>query len=136
MPPTTAIFGLNAEIERVRRYLDPIGLIMLDVDEIRWSTTPSGIPRGDAVLRHVARVLQENSRDADSPARYGGEEVSLILPHTDLEDGHAIAERIRTAVEELRVARSDGEGVLRISVSLGVAVYADAGRDASGAGYA
>ena len=73
------------------------------------------------MLRHVARDLQENSRDADSPARYGGEELSLILPHTDLEGAHAIAERIRTAVEGLRVARTDGDGVLRVTASLGVA---------------
>jgi diguanylate cyclase (GGDEF)-like protein len=47
--------------------------------------------------------------------------LSLILPHTDLEGAHAIAERIRSAVEDLRVARTDGKGVLRITASLGVA---------------
>ena len=82
------------------------------------------------MLRHVARVLQENSRDADSPARYGGEELSLILPHTDLEGAHAIAERIRTAVDGLRVARADGHGVLRITASLGVTPSMDGNKDA------
>ena len=112
---------LNAEIEQVRRYHHSIGLIMLDIDDFKAVNDTYGHPQGDAVLRHVARVLQENSRDADSPARYGGEELSLILPHTDLEGAHAIAERIRSAVEDLRVARTDGEGVLRITASLGVA---------------
>jgi len=72
------------------------------------------------VLRSVASVLRENSRDADSPARYGGEELSLILPHTDLDGAYAIAERIRVAVEGLRVPRTADEGILRITTSVGV----------------
>jgi diguanylate cyclase (GGDEF)-like protein len=111
---------LNAEIEQVRRYHHPIGLIMLDIDDFKVVNDTYGHQQGDAVLRHVASVLRENSRDADSPARYGGEELSLILPHTDLEGAFAIAERIREAVEELRVARTDGGGFLRITASVGV----------------
>jgi diguanylate cyclase (GGDEF)-like protein len=111
---------LNAEIEQVRRYHHPIGLIMLDIDDFKAVNDTYGHQQGDAVLRHVASVLRENSRDVDSPARYGGEELSLILPHTDLEGAFAIAERIRAAVEGLRVARTDGGGVLRITASVGV----------------
>jgi diguanylate cyclase (GGDEF)-like protein len=111
---------LSAEIEQVRRYHHPIGLIMVDIDDFKAVNDTYGHQQGDAVLRHVANVLRENSRDADSPARYGGEELSLILPHTDLEGAFAIAERIRAAVEGLRVARTDGGGVLRITASVGV----------------
>ncbi len=111
---------LDAEIEQVRRYHHPIGLIMLDIDDFKAVNDTYGHQQGDAVLRHVASVLRENSRDADSPARYGGEELSLILPHTDLEGAFAIAERIRAAVEGLRVARTDGGEVLRITTSVGV----------------
>ncbi|HTX08823.1 MAG TPA: diguanylate cyclase [Solirubrobacteraceae bacterium] len=111
---------LNAEIEQVRRYHHPIGLVMLDIDDFKAVNDTYGHPQGDAVLRQVARVLRENSRDADSPARYGGEELSLILPHTDLEGAHAIAERIRSAVAGLRVRRTDGNGVLRVTASVGV----------------
>ncbi len=82
------------------------------------------------MLLHVAGVLQENSREADSPARYGGEELSLILHHTDLEDAHAIAERIRTAIDALRVARTDDRGVLRVTASLGVAASRDGRKEA------
>jgi diguanylate cyclase (GGDEF)-like protein len=111
---------LTAEIEQVRRYRHPLGLIMLDIDDFKAVNDTYGHQQGDAVLRHVASVLRENSRDADSPARYGGEELSLILPHTDLEGAFAIAERIRAAVEGLRVARTDDGGVLRITASVGV----------------
>jgi diguanylate cyclase (GGDEF)-like protein len=121
---------LNAEIEQVRRYHHPIGLIMLDIDDFKAVNDTYGHPQGDAVLRHVARVLRENSRDADSPARYGGEELSLILPHTDLEGAYAIAERIREAVEGLRVPRTDGTGVLTVTASVGVTASTVGHKDA------
>lgn len=121
---------LNAEIEQVRRYHHPIGLIMLDIDDFKAVNDTYGHPQGDAVLRQVARILRENSRDADSPARYGGEELSLILPHTDLDGAYAIAERIRTAVAELRVARTDGTGVLRTTASIGVTASTAGDKDA------
>ena len=121
---------LNAEIDQVRRYHHPIGLIMLDIDDFQAVNDTYGHPQGDAVLRQVAQVLRENSRDADSPARYGGEELSLILPHTDLEGAHAIAERIRTAVEGLRVPSTNGSGVLRITASVGVTASTAGHKDA------
>ncbi len=131
---------LDAEIEQVRRYHHPLGLIMLDIDDFKAVNDTYGHPQGDAVLRQVASVLRENSRDADSPARYGGEELSLILPHTDLEGAFAIADRIRAAVEGLRVSRTDGHGVLRITTSVGVASSTDGDKhrliaDADGALY-
>lgn len=112
--------------EQVRRYHRP--LIMLDIDDFKAVKDTYGHPQGGAVLRHVVRVLQENSRDVHAPARYGGEELSL--PHTDLEGAHAFAERIRTAVEGLRIVRSDGQGVLRVTASLGVVASTDEGKDA------
>jgi diguanylate cyclase (GGDEF)-like protein len=75
-------------------------------------------------------VLQENSRDADSPARYGGEEMALILPHTDLEGAYAIAERVRAAIEALEVPRIDGQGVLRTTASVGVAASNEGDKNA------
>jgi diguanylate cyclase (GGDEF)-like protein len=121
---------LDAEIEQVRRYHHPIGLIMLDIDDFKAVNDTYGHQQGDLVLRHVASIVRENSRDADSPARYGGEELSLILPHTDLEGAHAIAERIRAAVEELRVPRTDGRGVLRVTASVGVTASTAGHKDA------
>ncbi len=121
---------LTAEIEQVRRYHHPVGLIMLDIDDFKAVNDTYGHQQGDAVLRQVANVLRENSRDADSPARYGGEELSLILPHTDLDGAHAIAERIRAAVEQLRVPRTDGSGVLRVTASVGVAASNAGDKDA------
>jgi diguanylate cyclase (GGDEF)-like protein len=93
---------------------------MLDIDNFKSVNDTYGHPQGDVVLKHVARVVRESSRDANTPARYGGEEMALILPNTDLEGAHAIAERVRTAIEGLRIPRLDSEGVLEVTASLGV----------------
>jgi diguanylate cyclase (GGDEF)-like protein len=111
---------LGGEMDQVRRYHYEVGLIMLDIDNFKRVNDTYGHPQGDVVLKHVARVLRDTSREADSPARYGGEEMALILPHTDMEGSYAIAERLRTAIEGLRVPRLDGQGVLRVTASLGV----------------
>jgi diguanylate cyclase (GGDEF)-like protein len=98
---------------------------MIDIDDFKSVNDTYGHPQGDVVLRQVARVLRDSSREADAPARYGGEEMALILPHTDLEGSYAIAERVRTAIEALRVPRVDQTGVLRVTASLGVAATSD-----------
>jgi diguanylate cyclase (GGDEF)-like protein len=120
---------LSTEIEQVRRYEYPVGLIMLDIDDFKSINDTFGHQQGDVVLKQVARVLRESSRDADSPARYGGEEMALILPHTDLAGAHAIAERVRLAIEALRVPRLDRQGALRVTASLGVAASVDGNKD-------
>jgi diguanylate cyclase (GGDEF)-like protein len=121
---------LAAEMEQVRRYENPVGLIMLDIDNFKSVNDTYGHPQGDVVLKHVARVLRENSRDVDSPARYGGEEMALILPHTDLPGAHAIAERVRTAIEALHIPRLDHDGVLRVTASVGVAASTEGDKEA------
>jgi diguanylate cyclase (GGDEF)-like protein len=120
---------LTTEIEQVRRYEHPVGLIMLDIDDFKSVNDTYGHQQGDVALRQVARVLRDSSRDADAAARYGGEEMALILPHTDMSGSYAIAERVRTAIEGLHVPRLDGQGTLRITASLGVAASADGDKD-------
>jgi diguanylate cyclase (GGDEF)-like protein len=120
---------LSAEIEQVRRYEHPVGLIMLDIDDFKSVNDTYGHQQGDVVLKQVARVLRDSSREPDSPARYGGEEMALILPHTDIGGSYAIAERVRMAIEALRIPRLDGHGVLRVTASLGVASSADGDKD-------
>jgi diguanylate cyclase (GGDEF)-like protein len=108
-----------------------VGLIMLDLDNFKSVNDSYGHPQGDVVLQQVARVLRESSRDADAPARYGGEEMALILPHTDLEGAFAIAERVRVAIEELRIPRlDDHQGGLHVTASLGVTASSGGNKDA------
>jgi diguanylate cyclase (GGDEF)-like protein len=121
---------LSLEIEQVRRYQHSVGLIMLDVDNFKLVNDTYGHQQGDVVLKYVAQAVRENSRDADAPARYGGEEMAVILPHTDLVGAHAIAERVRTAIEGLQIPRLDGSGFLQITASLGVAASTTGDKDA------
>jgi diguanylate cyclase (GGDEF)-like protein len=110
-----------AEVERARRFEQPVGLVMLDIDDFKQFNDTYGHQQGDVVLREVARVLRANSREIDEPARYGGEELAVALPQTDLEGTYNLAERVRTAVAELEIPRLDGAGTLRVTASLGVA---------------
>lgn len=112
---------LDQEIERAQRFNNHIGLVMVDIDNFKQVNDSYGHPQGDLVLKEIARVLQEQSRDIDYPARYGGEEMSVILPQTDIEGAAMLAERMREAVEELEVRRLDGQGVLKMTASFGVA---------------
>jgi diguanylate cyclase (GGDEF)-like protein len=121
---------LQTEIEQVRRYRHPVGLIMLDLDDFKSINDTYGHQQGDVVLKHVAHALRETSRDADVPARYGGEEMAVILPHTDLDGAHSISERVRRAIESLRIPRLDGDGALRITASSGVAASTEGNKDA------
>jgi diguanylate cyclase (GGDEF)-like protein len=63
---------LDAEMEAVRRYRYPVGLIMLDIDDFKSFNDLYGHQQGDVVLRCVAEALLETSRDVDIAARYGG----------------------------------------------------------------
>jgi diguanylate cyclase (GGDEF)-like protein len=120
---------LGAEMEEVRRYRYPVGLIMLDLDNFKSINDTHGHPQGDLVLRYVAEALRETSRDVDVPARYGGEEMALILPHTDLDGTYEMAERARMAIEALEVPRLDGGGPLKITASVGAAATSDGNKD-------
>jgi diguanylate cyclase (GGDEF)-like protein len=120
---------MDAEIAAARRYDRPLGLLMIDIDNFKSVNDTYGHQQGDLVLKAVAAVLQDSSREIDEPARYGGEEMAVALPQTDLEGAYTIAERVRAAVEALRVPRLDGAGVLRVTVSCGVAASRAASKD-------
>ncbi len=106
----------------------PLSIIMLDIDDFKKFNDTYGHLCGDAVLKHVARIVQESIRAVDLAARYGGEEFCVLLPDTDRERAKAVAERIRLGVAS---AATDYEGKsLCVTISLGVAEY-DPARDVS-----
>jgi len=111
---------LDGEIERCRRYSSDVALAMLDIDDFKSINDGYGHQQGDIVLLEVARVLRELSRDIDEPARYGGEEMSVILPQTDVAGAELLAERMRVAIESLTIQRLDGGGELSVTASFGV----------------
>ncbi len=117
---------MTAEVERARRYGHELGLIMLDIDNFKSVNDTHGHLAGDNVLRAVARVLRQSSRDVDEPARYGGEEMAVALPLTDLEGAFQFAERVRGRIEALELPLPDGNGTLKVTASFGVASLATA----------
>jgi diguanylate cyclase (GGDEF)-like protein len=112
---------LSSEMEEVRRYHYPVGLIMLDIDNFKSVNDVYGHQQGDLVLRRVADALRATSRDVDVAARYGGEEMALILPHTDLEGAYEAAERARMAIASMEIPLIEGEGSLSVTASIGAA---------------
>src|SRR3954447_9771799 len=112
---------IPAEVGRARRYGQEMGLIMLDIDNFKRVNDTYGHMQGDLVLREVARVLRESSREIDEPARYGGEEMAVALPQTDLEGAYQFAERVRRRIEALNLPILDGGGTLHVTASFGAA---------------
>ena len=112
---------VTAEVERTRRFGQRLGLIMLDIDNFKRVNDSHGHMQGDLVLREVARVLRETAREIDIPARYGGEEMAVVLPQTDMEGAYRFAERVRRRIQRLDLPLLDRSGTLQVTASLGVA---------------
>ena len=113
---------LLAEVDRTRRFPAPLGLMMLDIDHFKQVNDRFGHQAGDDVLRAVAGAVSACARDVDVAARYGGEEMAVLLPGADIAGALAAAERVRKAVEALDTGILDAEGdPVRVTVSLGVA---------------
>ncbi len=113
--------ALNAEWNRCRRLRSPLSLVMSDVDNFKHYNDSFGHKTGDQCLRHIARVLERNTRrTGDLAVRYGGEEFILLLPNTDAAGAFSIAEKIRKEISE--AAENGGDPYPRkITISMGVA---------------
>ncbi len=120
---------LSSEVERARRFGQSVGLVLVDLDDFKLVNDRYGHQVGDRVLQEVARCLRESSREVDAPARYGGEELALVLPGTDAEGAHELADRVRTAIAALEVPLGAGHAPVRVTASLGVAALPDSALD-------
>ncbi|WP_337172728.1 diguanylate cyclase [Gemmatimonas aurantiaca] len=114
---------ITAEMERALRYDSTLALLMIDLDHFKKVNDTYGHLVGDDVLRDVGQLLNQTIRGSDITARYGGEEFLVLLPETDDGGAVAFAERIRAAVEEHPFARDSMNEPLRLTASVGVAVF-------------
>ena len=114
---------LVQELARYHRYGQdhPVGLLILDIDHFKKVNDTYGHQVGDLVIKQVADLLIQIVRTTDLPVRYGGEEMCVLLTHTDLEGSVILAERIREAITGLQPIDADGHP-FRVSASFGVAV--------------
>jgi diguanylate cyclase (GGDEF)-like protein len=120
---------LAAEVRRSTRYNRMFAVAMVDIDRFKGFNDTYGHAAGDLALRTVADRIQKEVRRSDLVARYGGEEMVLVMPETNLNAARKRLETIREAVagEGIKVPKRD-EGV-RVTVSAGVSVWPDDGKN-------
>ena len=129
MAKTDYLTGLNnrgafhdivaIQMTHCERHNFPASLIALDLDDFKNINDTYGHSVGDVALRHVSKLVKRNTRASDVCGRIGGEEFTIFLPNTEIEDAAVAAEKIRSALEH-HPLENDGQE-LRITASFGVA---------------
>ncbi len=109
------------EFERAKKFNLNLSFLMIDVDHFKKINDTYGHLVGDAVLREVAALIKENTREIDLIARYGGEEFSAILPETDKAGAIMMAERISSRISRRQIKVFDE--TLNLTISAGVAAF-------------
>jgi len=117
--------ALEVELRRVQRYGGDVSLVMLDLDDFKQVNDSHGHAVGNDVLRQAGEVVRHAARDSDLAARFGGEELVLLV-RGDERSATTAATRVVAGLRELRFA--DG---LRVTCSAGVAALAEGGDSAS-----
>ena len=113
---------LLRETRNAKRNHSAIAIIMLDIDHFKRFNDSFGHAAGDALLREIGKLLQTQMRGGDLACRYGGEEFTIILPNTGLQQAGEIAEKLRQKVRLLHI-QINGATLGEITISLGVALY-------------
>lgn len=114
--------SLGRVIDRARRDGQPVGLIMLEIDQFKRYNDLYGHQSGDEALRTVAGLLRRGSRPSDIVARYGGDEFMVVLPGAGKAVAQETADRLRRAVEAYPLILDD-EVIATVTLSVGVAAF-------------
>ncbi len=109
------------EIERAKRYKEPLSLMMIDIDHFKNVNDNYGHIAGDKVLKQLSSILKESVRNADIAGRLGGEEFGIILPKSSLDKAKKVAERLRKNIEN-NTFKYDKANI-SITISIGIAAY-------------
>ena len=117
------------ELYRVERSREPLSIAMIDIDFFKSINDSYGHQIGDEALKKLGAVIIKRLRKIDFPARFGGDEVLILLPQTDAEDAAKIMGRLLNDIREIRIpvpfAR---EGEVRLTASIGISTYPEDGR--------
>jgi len=120
--------SLEREINRGKRHGKELSILFLDLDDFKEVNDSFGHQTGDEVLKQVAKIVLNEKRSEDLAARYGGEEIVLILPETGKVDSLVLGERVRKRVEEMRIDLNGN--TVRITISGGLASFPENATDA------
>ena len=111
---------LEQEHSRVKRFNEPVCIVLLDIDKFKRINDKFGHVAGDKVLISIANFIIENMRPYDSICRYGGEEFLICMPKTTVEMAHSIIDRVREELSHKTICVSD-EDCIKVSASFGIA---------------
>lgn len=112
-------YELKRRLIEWNRYRTPMGLAMIDLDRFKQVNDWYGHHFGDTALQTVARAVVASTRSMDLVARYGGEELAVIMPSTTAHEVREVSQRIRKSVEALQV--TCGSKLIGLTVSVGAA---------------
>jgi len=107
-----------SKIKSFKRYGNEFSLIIVDIDHFKNVNDTYGHHIGDKVLIKIAQILQDNIREDDMVARWGGEEFVILLPHTEINGAFALAEKLRNIIENSSILKEQ-----KVTASFGVGVY-------------
>ena len=111
---------LPREMYRATRNKSPLCAVMIDIDHFKRFNDTHGHEAGDVVLREIGGMLLGNMRKSDIAVRYGGEEITIIMPDSSLEDAQQRVEQIRRQVSQMEL-RFGGAELEQVTISAGVA---------------
>jgi diguanylate cyclase (GGDEF)-like protein len=115
---------LDEELARARRHVQPLSVLLVDIDHFKQVNDTHGHAIGDVALGHVGHLVLNSARSTDIVARYGGEELMVIAPCTPPSQALVLAERVRRRIETevLQIERAPNERIaVPLTVSVGVA---------------
>jgi diguanylate cyclase (GGDEF)-like protein len=111
---------LAEELSRSKRYNYPLSFMMIDIDDFKLYNDLNGHQAGDRALEMTAQSLRAALRKVDVASRYGGEEFSILLPQTSLEEAGTIADRIRRRIMSTKFPHGSSQPFGMVTVSIGL----------------
>jgi two-component system, cell cycle response regulator len=111
---------LDGELKFALRHTSALSVLMVDVDHFKQINDRFGHIAGDAVLANVAQAIARSVRNEDVVARFGGDEIGIILRAIEVDQALVLAERLRRLVETV-VTMADDQSPMRVTVSVGIA---------------
>jgi len=119
---------LQTEVEKAKASKSFLSLITADIDDFKIYNDTLGHQAGDKILKDLALLLRNQSRKMDYVCRYGGEEFTIILPHTDKKEAFLIAERIRMDIQKYPFLNEEIFPNKMLTVSLGISTFPENGQ--------